>query len=64
MLFDSEKAQTGPRTAIESETVIAYGQAYRFFIALHRNLNRRRFEMTGQLVSASFRIELKNPKKI
>src|SRR5947199_6916215 len=27
-------------------------------LALHRNLNRRRFGMTGQLVSASFRIEL------
>jgi len=65
MLFNSDKAQTGPRTAgIESETVIAYGRAYRFFIALHRNLNRRRFGMTGQLVSASFRIELTNPKKI
>ena len=34
------------------------------FIALHRNLNRRRFGMRRQLVSASFRIELKNPKKI
>ena len=49
-LFDSNKTQTGPRTAsVESDTVIAYRQRYRFVCALHRDLNRGRCGMTGTI---------------